>query len=311
MLWTSMEEARVFEQLWIRLEADRANVQEQRRRRSAPWRRLELEEILGSTALAGSALDFEEVAALVELGQVAGGRRLSDCILVADYADAARYVREAPAPGRRQPFLRLDEVVALHAHALRRTPEARPGVWRTTTIAAFPSGVVPPPAWMIARTMAAFTDRFAGGPPVETNPLLWVVDAHARFMRIQPFAAGNGRVARLLTNLLLLRLGLPPLVIGARDRARYLRDRIPSGGRGVPPLAVLFARSLLATTSALVGSMQPDDELRPVAAFAVGAERAALYKAAQRDRLQTVRRDSALLTTATWIADYRASRRER
>jgi hypothetical protein len=57
--------------------------------------------------------------------------------------------------------------------------------------------------------------------------------------------------------------------------------------------------------------MQPDDELRPVAAFAVGAERAALYKAAQRDRLQTVRRDSALLTTATWIADYRASRRER
>jgi len=111
--------------------------------------------------------------------------------------------------------------------------------------------------------------------------------------------------------LLLQRLGLPPLVIGARDRARYLRDRIPAGGRGVPPLAVLFARSLLASTSALVGATRADDELRPVAAFASGAERAALYKAAQRARLRTVRRDSALLTTAAWIADYRASRRER
>lgn len=304
-----MELGRTFEQLWGRLEADQGRVHEQRRRRSAAWRRLELEEIFGSTALAGSALGFEEVVALVEFGQVPGGRRLSDCILVADYADAARYVRDAPAPGRRQPFLRLDEVVALHAHALRRTPEARPGVWRTTTLAAFPSGMVPPPAWLIARDMAAFADRFAGGPPAETNPLLWVADAHARFTRIQPFAAGNGRAARLVTNLLLLRLGLPPLVIRARDRERYVRDRIPAGGRGVPPLAVLFARSLLTSTSALVAATQADDELRPVAAFASGAERAALYKAAQRDRLRTIRRGSALLTTAAWIAEYRASRR--
>ncbi len=304
-----MEPGRTFERLWVRLEADRGGVQEHRRRRSASWRRLELEYIFGSTALAGSELSFEEVGALVEHGRVPGGRRLTDCILVADYADAARYVREAPAPGRRQPFLRLDEVVALHAHALRRTLEARPGVWRTTTIAAFPGGMVPPPAWLIARDMAAFTDRFAGGPPAESNPLLWVVDAHARFTRIQPFAAGNGRVARLLASLLLLRLGLPPLVISARDRDGYLRDRIPAGGRGVPPLAVLFARSLLTSTSALVGATQAGDELRPVAAFASGAERAALYKAAQRDRLRTVRRDSALLTTASWIADYRASRR--
>jgi Fic family protein len=303
-----MESARVFEQLWGRLEADRGHVLEQRRLRSAAWGRLELEEIFRSTALAGSALSFEEVAPLVESGQVAGGRRLSDCILVADYAEAARYASNAPAPRRRQPFLRLDEIVALHAHALLRTPEARPGVWRTTTIAAFPSGMVPPPAWLIARDMAAFTDRFAGGPPADSNPLLWVVDAHARFTRVQPFTAGNGRAARLLTNLLLLRLGLPPLVIGARDRGRYLRDRTPAGGRGVPPLAVLFARSLLTSASALVATTEAGDELRPVAAFASGAERAALYKAAQRDRLRTVRRGSALLTTATWIANYRASR---
>jgi hypothetical protein len=270
--------------------------------------RLTLEEIHASTALAGSTLHSSDVVTLVELGIVPNGKRLAECVLVADYADAARYVRAAAPAGRRQPFVRLEEIVALHAHALRRAPEARPGTWRTTTAPPFPNGAVPPPAWLIAREMSAFVDRFASGPPENVNPLLWVVDAHVRLMRMQPFAAGNGRTARLLSNLLLARLGFPPLIVAARERERYVRERVPAGGRGVPALATLFARSLLASASALLAAAGEERELQPLAAFATGAERAALYKAAQRNRLRTVRRGAALLTTAGWIDDYRRSR---
>ena len=297
-----------FGRIWPALEADLRVVRSRGLLSGNARQRLTLEEIHASTALAGSTLRSGDVATLVEHGIVPGGKPLAECILVADYADAARYVRAAPPAGRRQPFLRLEEIVALHARALRRTPEARPGTWRTTTARAFSNGTVPPPAWLIAREMAAFVDRFAGGPPAEANPRRWVVDAHVRSMRMQPFAAGNGRTARLLSNLLLGRLGFPPLIVAARDRERYARDSVPSGGRGVPALAALFARSLLASTSLLLAAVCDEAELQPIAAFASGAERAALYKAAQRNRLRTVRRGAALLTTAGWIADYRRSR---
>jgi len=302
-----MDPAAAFESLWAALEADRRRTLAGFRRPAGAYRQLELEEIHASTGLAGSPLAFDEVATLVEQGIVPGGRRLAECILVADYAEAAALARVASAAPRRQAFVRREEIVALHAHALRRTPNARPGVWRTTTLPAFPSGMVPPPAWLIARDVTALCDRLAAGP-ADANPLLWVANAHARFTRIQPFTAGNGRTARLLANLLLARLGFPPLVIAARDRERYARARVPFAGRGVPPLAVLFAHALLGSTSTLVAAVRADAALQPVATFASGAERAALYKAAQRRRLRTVRRGSALLTTPAWIEDYRRSR---
>ena len=46
---------------------------------------------------------------------------------------------------------------------------------------------------------------------------------HAAFVRIHPFADGNGRLARLLSNLPLIILGLPPLVIDNTRRSQYIQ----------------------------------------------------------------------------------------
>jgi Fic family protein len=47
-------------------------------------------------------------------------------------------------------------------------------------------------------------------------------EGHLRLVSIHPFDDGNGRTARLLMNLLLLRAGYPPLVIGPEERPAYL-----------------------------------------------------------------------------------------
>jgi hypothetical protein len=48
-------------------------------------------------------------------------------------------------------------------------------------------------------------------------------DLHLAFVRVHPFCDGNGRMARLLANLPLVRAGLPPIVIPRDRRAEYLR----------------------------------------------------------------------------------------
>lgn len=269
-----------------------------------------LEEIAASAALAGARLAPEAVAALVDRGIVSGTHLLADCVAVADYARAAQFVREAPPAGRRRTFLRTEEVVELHARAAERSPRARPGLWRDVTIRPFPSGMVAPPPWLIPREIEALVERLVAGPPPDRPPLLWVAQSHERFERLHPFSGANGRVGRLVANLLLRRCGLPPLVLRPRPARRYL-PALRAADSGDPwPLAELFAQSVL-DTLARFRAPTPHDELQAISGLGAGAGAAALYKAAQRGRLRTARVGGRLLTTRGWLDEYLASRGSR
>ena len=47
--------------------------------------------------------------------------------------------------------------------------------------------------------------------------------AHRRLVDIHPFNDGNGRTARLLMNLILIRSGYPPVAVRPEDRPAYIR----------------------------------------------------------------------------------------
>ncbi len=55
------------------------------------------------------------------------------------------------------------------------------------------------------------------------NAAVRYADLHQAFVRIHPFCDGNGRMARLLANLPLLRVGLPPILIPRENRIDYIR----------------------------------------------------------------------------------------
>jgi len=53
------------------------------------------------------------------------------------------------------------------------------------------------------------------------NPVKLATEFHYRFIKIQPFDDANGRIAKLLTNLILLQFGYPPIVIKRSDKNIY------------------------------------------------------------------------------------------
>lgn len=267
------------------------------------------EEIQSSTRLSGARLSLPEARALLDRDQVLGEHRFSDYLLVAGYARAASYIAsQTPTTiSKQRPLLRVDELLELHMRVVTGASNTPPGTWRRTTLPAFADGMVPPPAWRIAAEMRSFVDRLAAGPPHPRTPLLWVAEALARFERIQPFSEANGRVGRLLVNLLLRRLDLPPFIITPRRTAAYLTNLRRADAQEPRPLGCSIAESVLDGFTRLRTACEPDEALLSLAGMPA-KDRAALYKAAERGRLRTVRRSAGIFTTQSWLTAYRASR---
>jgi len=54
------------------------------------------------------------------------------------------------------------------------------------------------------------------------NSIILAADLHYRFISIHPFDDGNGRIARLLVNYVLMRTGYPPVVIKSNEKEKYI-----------------------------------------------------------------------------------------
>ncbi len=65
---------------------------------------------------------------------------------------------------------------------------------------------------------------FCTKPLMGTNAVEAYAGLHLDFVTIRPFFDGNGRVARLIANLPVLRSGFPPIVVPTEARQEYKRS---------------------------------------------------------------------------------------
>jgi Fic family protein len=76
----------------------------------------------------------------------------------------------------------------------------------------------------------------------DAHPLVRSAWLHHRFIQIHPFEDGNGRVARALTLLILLRDHYAPLVVDRRERESYIQALDAANDGDLAHLVRLFAR---------------------------------------------------------------------
>jgi hypothetical protein len=259
---------------------------------------LRRDEIAGSARLAGAALDLVEVRALLERGRAVGGHRLNDYLLVSGYAEAAAWSAQQ---GARRTAVTSQDLRTLHRLATRATADDA-GAWRTKTMPPLAGGTVPPPHWLVPFETETYVGRLALGAD-DPAPLA-IALAIARLVRLQPFPHANGRVARLVANLLAYRRGLPPIVLDARGRRAYAGGLAAALAGDPAPLTLVVGRALARALERLRDASEAADALRPLASFSAKGRPDALYKAAQRGRLRVVRREGRLFSTERWITEY-------
>jgi Fic family protein len=178
----------------------------------------DLELTYASNAIEGNTLSAAETVLVVEQGITIGGKPLKDHLEAIDHYNAVRFVRTLARQGGR-----LTEADIRNLHrlvVLRSNPEiagsyADQGRYVLTDAGrhSFPS-----PA-EIPALMGDFARWLATAPDTPESAFA----AHRRLVDIHPFNDGNGRVARLLMNLILLRGGCPPVTVRPEDRLRYIR----------------------------------------------------------------------------------------
>ena len=186
----------------------------------------DLELTYTSNAIEGSTLTRSETAIVIEKGITIGGKPLRHHLEALDHMDALAFVRALARS--REPF-REGDIREIHRLVLARSDPSEAGGYSRHQRAVLGSTMRFPSPAELPALMGDFARWLRDAEPGPHASF----EAHYRLVTIHPFSDGNGRSARLLMNLILLRGGYPPVVIGPEERAEYvdaLQERQFGGG---------------------------------------------------------------------------------
>jgi len=207
-----------------------------------------------STAIEGNTLSQSETQIVIEKGVTIGGKSIVEHLEVIGHKEALDFVIELASD---KTPLGEREIREIHSLVMKGQASGDSGRYRTLDVKAAGTNYVYPSHLKVHEMMEAFVAWLGSSP--DTHPVDLATEAHLRFVTIHPFRDGNGRVGRLLLNLLLLRHGYPVTVLHVAQRAEYIGalEAIQSGGTRDALDALVreaVARSLLDTLETALSS---------------------------------------------------------
>lgn len=167
-----------------------------------------------SNAIEGNTLTLGETADLIEHGITVGGKSLKDHMEAVDHYDAVQWMRSVASSAAP-----LDEnvITELHRRIVARSRPEIAGFYSQYARRVVGSPMVFPNPMKVPALMEKLGDDLSRSD----NRPATAFDMHYRLVTIHPFDDGNGRTARLLMNLMLIRSGYVPVPVRPEDRQEY------------------------------------------------------------------------------------------
>lgn len=170
-----------------------------------------------SNAIEGNTLTLSETKVVLEDGITIGGKSVREHLEAINHKEAILYLEQ---------LVQQDEPLTertirdLHSIILRGIDQDNAGMYRNQNVLISGAEHIPPDAFQVPDQMRDLMDWYKG----EAKKLHSVKRAailHSQFVKIHRFIDGNGRTARLLLNLELMKAGYVPVVVKADQRADY------------------------------------------------------------------------------------------
>ncbi len=186
-----------------------------------------------STAIEGNSLTLGDTTFILEEGLTVAGKPLRDHQEIYGHAKAIEIVYALMD----KQSLQEEDLFALHRAVLTESviDIYKPvGKWKNESnftnyigsdgrqhLREFPA---PKKITLLMDQWLERVNRYCATPLAQIDAVSAYANLHLDFVSIHPFFDGNGRVARLVSNLPVLRSGFPPIVVPTEARQEYKRS---------------------------------------------------------------------------------------
>jgi Fic family protein len=232
------------------------------------------------------------------------GKSIADVLAAQNHPAALELIKDIAFSKRR---IASSDMLAIHK-ALMSNIMGSAGEYRRGDVQIVGAAFTPPPAHMVPSEVEELV-QFINENPDELRPIELAAHAHYYLAWIHPFDDGNGRLARLLMNLLLLRGRYPAAVIKKVDRKKYidLLDRISRDGE-FEPFLMFIARCVEQSLDLYLnaGRRTPEEKLESLVVLAKRGPYSAEYLSLQARKgvLDAVKVGRVWMSTQRAISAY-------
>ncbi len=220
---------------------------------------MQVEYVYNSNAIEGNTLTLRETQLILEEGITVANKPLRDVLEARNHPEALKYIEDVAKSGQ----LREEHLLNLHQLVMNRVVEDA-GTYRRGEVRITGAKFIPLPPYEVPFKIRDMIEEYNRNSD-ELAPIELAAWTHHRLVHIHPFTDGNGRVARLLTNLIMLRYGYPLAVILRVDRKKYLDSLGKADAGNLAPFANFIAANLEQSLDTYLRAMNPkQDPLLPI-----------------------------------------------
>ena len=181
-------------------------------------KKLNLEWTYHSNAIEGNTLTLKETKVVLE-GITIGGKTVKEHLEALNHNKALQYLYTLV---KKNKPINQRQIKQIHSLILNKIDPAAAGAYRQENIMILGAKHIPPRYKDVPNKMrkliASCQTQWRRLHPAERAGYL-----HIELVKIHPFVDGNGRTARLVQNLELMKAGFPPIVIKKENRLKYYK----------------------------------------------------------------------------------------
>lgn len=192
-----------------------------------------------SNAIEGNSLTLQETQMVIDYGITIHGHPLREYLEATNHAEAYQYVTALVEKRER---ITIATILTLHGLVLDKILGTQ-GQFRKVPVYIRGSNMTPPPADEVQRLIREWV-AWISGEGLQYDPVIRATIAHHGFEAVHPFEDGNGRVGRLLLNLMLMGEGYPPALLLNDWRVRYIHALNEANTGNYNPLLNLIGQSV-------------------------------------------------------------------
>lgn len=182
---------------------------------------LRIEMAYNSNAIEGNSLTLKETFLVINEGITIKGKPLRDHLEARDQYQALKYLYDLVENGKHN-TVSEHLIRSIHQLVMMDTDKEWAGVYRNANVIISGADYVPPDAIDVPRKMANLI-KWLSSNRNNFNIVELASMIHHKIVYIHPFFDGNGRISRIIMNLLLMQYGFPLVIILKNDRKKYYK----------------------------------------------------------------------------------------